>query len=269
MTGGSQVNIKSNYIDTDDVSGTAEISDFVVEAEVFRNNLTGSAGPGQPTTRKSKKLIKKVLSMSEQVDEFIDQCIEIESNKKMFQENVKWFTLSFKSADYENMACFFSSSRYLQTLTFLLSPPSPVVSQDFGFGFPFQFVLRQCDLALYAHHLFDHSASVSDTATNPVNLHYETCTGDFHPNLIPQVGGMDSRLHFHHHTLHWPPTLDSPLTRKFHTKIDPEFCGQTRSRSLDSEFVLLLHSACHIHYVNFLPGNLVRSFIFIAHLNCF
>lgn len=94
----SQINIKSNYIDNEELSVTAEISDFVVETEVSRNNLITNS-----TTRKSKKLIKKVLSMSEQVDEFIDQCIEIESNKKMFQENVKWFTLTFKSNEYENM----------------------------------------------------------------------------------------------------------------------------------------------------------------------
>lgn len=94
----NQVNIKTNYIENDDISGTAEISDFVVETDLCRNNLITSS-----STKKSKKLIKKVLSMSEQVDEFIDQCIEIESNKKMFQDNVNWFLLTFHSHESETM----------------------------------------------------------------------------------------------------------------------------------------------------------------------
>lgn len=77
--------------------GGPEISDFVIETDLSRNALSVNN-----TTKKSKKLIKKVLSMSEQVDEFIDQCIEIESNKRMFQENVNWFLLTFESRDYES-----------------------------------------------------------------------------------------------------------------------------------------------------------------------
>lgn len=94
----SQLTIKTNYIEPDDVSATAETSDFVVEPDF--NNMFNSTNS---TTKKSKKIIKKVLSMSEQVDEFIDQCIEIESNKKIFTQNVNWFTLTFKSNEYETM----------------------------------------------------------------------------------------------------------------------------------------------------------------------
>lgn len=42
------------------------------------------------------------LTMSEQVDELIDHCIEIESNKRMMRENVKWFTLTFKTSSMES-----------------------------------------------------------------------------------------------------------------------------------------------------------------------
>ncbi len=41
------------------------------------------------------------LTMSEEVDELIDHCIEIESNKRMIKENVRWFPLTFKSKDME------------------------------------------------------------------------------------------------------------------------------------------------------------------------
>lgn len=41
------------------------------------------------------------LTVSEQVDDMIDQSIEIESNKKMIRENVKWFPLTFTSRDME------------------------------------------------------------------------------------------------------------------------------------------------------------------------
>ncbi|XP_075585663.1 adenylyl cyclase 78C isoform X1 [Dermatophagoides farinae] len=53
----------------------------------------------------NQKLIKRrrALSWNEQIDKYIDQCIEIESNKKLFQENVNWFLLNFRSNEYENM----------------------------------------------------------------------------------------------------------------------------------------------------------------------
>ena len=41
------------------------------------------------------------LTVSEQVDDMIDQSIEIESNKKMIRENVRWFPLTFTSKDME------------------------------------------------------------------------------------------------------------------------------------------------------------------------
>lgn len=101
----SQATIKTNYIETDDISGAApEISDFIVETDLSKR---GDSFHVKSRTRKSQKLIKKVLSMSEQVDEFIDQCIEIESNKKMFQQNVNWFMLTFKTQDFENMVSLF------------------------------------------------------------------------------------------------------------------------------------------------------------------
>ncbi len=92
---------KSSVIECEEISGAAEISDFVVETDLSRGGH--SAGLSSTTAvKKSKKLYKKVLSMSEQVDAFIDQCIEIESNKRMFQENVNWFLLTFESRDYES-----------------------------------------------------------------------------------------------------------------------------------------------------------------------
>ncbi|KAI1290360.1 Adenylate cyclase type 8 [Halotydeus destructor] len=42
------------------------------------------------------------MTVSEQVDELIDNCIEIESNKRMMKENVTWFTLTFVSKDMES-----------------------------------------------------------------------------------------------------------------------------------------------------------------------
>lgn len=92
---------KSSIIECEEISGAAEISDFVVETDLSRG-AGGSTGLSSTTVKKSKKLYKKVLSMSEQVDAFIDQCIEIESNKRMFQENVNWFLLTFESRDYES-----------------------------------------------------------------------------------------------------------------------------------------------------------------------
>ncbi|XP_053206968.1 adenylate cyclase type 6-like isoform X2 [Panonychus citri] len=51
---------------------------------------------------KPKKLKAEIrLTVSQQVDELIDHSIEIESNKKMIKDNVKWFTLSFKNSDME------------------------------------------------------------------------------------------------------------------------------------------------------------------------
>ncbi|RWS26497.1 adenylate cyclase type 8-like protein, partial [Leptotrombidium deliense] len=45
------------------------------------------------------------LTISEQIDELIDHCIEIESNKRMIKENVKWFTLSFRNNEMESKVC--------------------------------------------------------------------------------------------------------------------------------------------------------------------
>lgn len=40
-------------------------------------------------------------TVSEEVDELIQQSIEIESNKKMRKDHLHWFSLTFKSADAE------------------------------------------------------------------------------------------------------------------------------------------------------------------------
>lgn len=40
-------------------------------------------------------------TISEEVDEFIQQSIEIESNKKMKKDHLHWFSLTFKSGDAE------------------------------------------------------------------------------------------------------------------------------------------------------------------------
>lgn len=50
------------------------------------------------------------LTMSEEVDELIDHCIEIESNKRMIKENVRWFPLTFKSKNMELKVLFINSS---------------------------------------------------------------------------------------------------------------------------------------------------------------
>ena len=49
---------------------------------------------------------KRVQTVSEQVDDMIDQSIEIESNKKMFKENVRWFPLTFTSKEMELKVCY-------------------------------------------------------------------------------------------------------------------------------------------------------------------
>lgn len=48
---------------------------------------------------------RRGLTVSEQVDDMIDQSIEIESNKKMIRENVRWFPLTFTSKDMEIKVC--------------------------------------------------------------------------------------------------------------------------------------------------------------------
>lgn len=51
-----------------------------------------------------KRLGGPKMTMSEQVDALIDHCIEIESNKRMIKENVRWVTLTFHSKDMESKA---------------------------------------------------------------------------------------------------------------------------------------------------------------------
>lgn len=59
----------------------------------------GESGSAIPSGTKQRRQVG--LTMSEEVDELIDHCIEIESNKRMIKENVKWFSLTFKSKDME------------------------------------------------------------------------------------------------------------------------------------------------------------------------
>ena len=93
--------VSATMIECEEISAN-DVSDYVVEAA--ENSLKPTAsGNWSTTTRKSKKMIKKVLSMSEQVDEYLDQCIEIESNKRMFQQNVKWFPLTFNDSTDESI----------------------------------------------------------------------------------------------------------------------------------------------------------------------
>ena len=90
--------IKTSVIETDEPSGIGEISECItIEPDpVSRSSLSKSRFP------RTKSMKKPQLSMSEQVDEFIDQCIEIESNKKIFTRNVQWFFLTFRSHEYES-----------------------------------------------------------------------------------------------------------------------------------------------------------------------
>lgn len=57
---------------------------------------TGAFPTEDPTS------IPAVLTMAEQVDMILDQYIEIESNKRMMQENVTWFCLTFKLKPMES-----------------------------------------------------------------------------------------------------------------------------------------------------------------------
>ncbi|KAI2810933.1 Adenylate cyclase type 8 [Blomia tropicalis] len=93
--------VSATMIECEEISAN-DVSDYVVEAAEYSLKPTAS-GNWSTTTRKSKKMIKKVLSMSEQVDEYLDQCIEIESNKRMFQQNVKWFPLTFNGSTDESI----------------------------------------------------------------------------------------------------------------------------------------------------------------------
>lgn len=67
---------------------------------------------------KPKKLKAEIrLTVSQQVDELIDHSIEIESNKKMIKDNVKWFTLSFKNSDMETKVSHENAGKKYQNFT--------------------------------------------------------------------------------------------------------------------------------------------------------
>ena len=75
-----------------------------VEHSFFEKEGTYDNG-GDPNRRLCTET-SVALTVSEQVDELIDSCIEIESNKRMMKENVNWFTLTFKSNDLESKVTF-------------------------------------------------------------------------------------------------------------------------------------------------------------------
>lgn len=126
----NKMNIKTNYcIENDEISTGIENSSNI---ETTDNNnllkLTRRTMPNQAQSRHNHlnkcnrqsicKLIDHAhypkhhhhyhpydgtLTMNEQIDEYLNQCIEIESNRKLFQANVNWFLLNFRSKEYESM----------------------------------------------------------------------------------------------------------------------------------------------------------------------
>ncbi|XP_076361837.1 adenylate cyclase type 8-like isoform X2 [Tachypleus tridentatus] len=98
----------------------------------------------QLDNRKTGSHRKLALTMSEEVDELIDHSIEIESNKRIRKENVRWFTLSFKSKDMEtnfhqirdtvfrsNLLCAFVIWLFIATCQSILLPRSLIMLAAF------------------------------------------------------------------------------------------------------------------------------------------
>ncbi|UXI21679.1 innexin [Sarcoptes scabiei] len=74
-----------------------------LKSKNFVANQTEKVGKKFGSGRSQSILIKPTLTMNQQIDEYIDQFIEIDTNRKLFQENVNWFLLNFRSSDYERM----------------------------------------------------------------------------------------------------------------------------------------------------------------------
>ncbi|RWS13387.1 adenylate cyclase type 8-like protein, partial [Dinothrombium tinctorium] len=84
-----------------------------------------SIAEGEQYKERDKK--STTLTMSEQVDQLIDHCIEIESNKRMLRENVRWFSLSFRNAEMESkFVC--DQSEFMSNVTSLSSSHEAIVS---------------------------------------------------------------------------------------------------------------------------------------------
>lgn len=41
------------------------------------------------------------INMNERVDQVLESCIEVESNRRLLDENLNYFTLTFKDSDME------------------------------------------------------------------------------------------------------------------------------------------------------------------------
>lgn len=122
----NKMNIKTNYcIENDEISTGIENSGNVEVADNLLK-LTRRTMPNPVQSRRNNHLNKcnrqsicklidhahypkhhhpydGTLTMNEQIDEYLNQCIEIESNRKLFQANVNWFLLNFRSKEYESM----------------------------------------------------------------------------------------------------------------------------------------------------------------------
>lgn len=73
----------------------SDTDDEYIESQTCRCSISGGSD--------RKKIPSVILSATEQVDEIIDHSIEIESNKRMREENVNLWTLRFKDPGTEAM----------------------------------------------------------------------------------------------------------------------------------------------------------------------
>lgn len=82
---------------------TIELDSKLVQSLDEQNKISGARDQREASCHEFElKKYDIALSVSQQVDELIDHAIEIESNKKMIKDNVKWFALSFRNKELES-----------------------------------------------------------------------------------------------------------------------------------------------------------------------
>lgn len=51
--------------------------------------------------KRPNKSVETGINMNERVDQVLESCIEVESNRRLLDENLNYFTLTFKDSQME------------------------------------------------------------------------------------------------------------------------------------------------------------------------